>query len=98
MMCSVFHYDKFRNFEDHVHNHLCCYDREDIGLNIICSWIKRILKILELHNAGKTVEHKCKEEEDLKKATAYKRIAKMKKEGVIPDGQESADGTARDNY
>ena len=36
--------------------------------------------------------------DDLKKATVYKRIAKMKKEGVIPDGQESADGTARDNY
>jgi Fe2+ or Zn2+ uptake regulation protein len=40
----------------------------------------------------------CKIDPDLKKATVYRRIGKMKKEGVIFDDKESADDAARENY
>jgi Fe2+ or Zn2+ uptake regulation protein len=55
-------------------------------------------KILELYNANKTVEQMCALDQDLKKATVYRRIEKMKKGGVILDGKESADDAARENY
>ena len=48
-------------------------------------------KILELYNAGKSVQQMCAEEEDLKKATVYKRIDKMKKEGIIPNEKQTID-------
>ena len=98
VQCSV-HYDKFRNFGgSRTQPFMLLCDREGRWTKYNMLMDQKDFKILELHNAGKTVEQMCKEEEDLKKATVYKRIAKMKKEGVIPDGQESADGTARDNY
>ena len=98
VQCSV-HYDKFRNFGgSRTQPFMLLCDREGHWTKYNMLMDQKDFKILELHNAGKTVEQMCKEEEDLKKATVYKRIAKMKKEGVIPDGQESADGTARDNY
>ena len=42
-------------------------------------------KILELLNEGKSVEEMCKLEKELKPATVYRRIEKMKKEGIIKD-------------
>jgi hypothetical protein len=98
VQCSV-HYDKFRNFGGSRTNPfmLLC-DREGHWTKYNMLMDQKDFKILELHNAGKTVEQMCKEEEDLKKATVYKRIAKMKKEGVISDDQESAATAARENY
>ena len=42
-------------------------------------------KILELYNERKSVEEMCKIEKELKPATVYRRIEKMKKEGIIKD-------------
>jgi len=96
VQCSV-HYDKFRNFGgSRTQPFMLLCDREGEWTKYNMLMDQKDFKILELHNAGKTVDQICKEEEDLKKATVYKRIAKMKKEGVILDGKESADDAARE--
>ena len=61
------HYDKLETLEDHVHNHLCCYVIEGHWTKYNMLMDQKDFKILELRNAGKTVEQMCKEEEDLKK-------------------------------
>jgi DNA-binding Lrp family transcriptional regulator len=73
-------------------------DREGMWTKYNMLMDKIDFKILEYLNEGKTVEVMCKIDPDLKKATVYRRIGKMKKEGVIFDDKESADDAARENY
>ena len=98
VQCSV-HYDKFRNFGGRrtlPFMLLCDREGEWTKYNMIMD--QTDFKILELYNANKTVEQMCALDQDLKKATVYRRIEKMKKGGVILDGKESADDAARENY
>ena len=46
-------------------------------------------KILKLHNEGFTVEAMIEEDKTLKKSTVYRRIAFMKKEGIIKDDKKN---------
>ena len=45
-------------------------------------------KILELYNEGKSAQEINKIEPDLKVPTIYRRIDKMKKEGIIPNEKQ----------
>jgi hypothetical protein len=98
VQCSV-HYDKFRNFGgSRTQPFMLLCDREGMWTKYNMLMDKIDFKILEYLNEGKTVEVMCKIDPDLKKATVYRRIGKMKKEGVIFDDKESADDAARENY
>jgi len=49
---------------------------------------KKDFRILEFYNEGKTVKQMCTIDPELKEATVYRRIEKMKKEGIILDDKE----------
>ena len=50
---------------------------------------KTDFKILEYLNEGKDVKTMCKIDPDLKESTCYRRIGKMKQEGIIKDGSDN---------
>lgn len=86
VQCSV-HFDKFRNFggtRTKPFMLLCDKEGTWTKYNMIMDQID--FKILELHNEGKSVEEMIKIDKDIgSKATVYRRIGKMKSEGIILD-------------
>jgi hypothetical protein len=88
VQCSV-HYDKFRNFGGRrtLPFMLLC-DREGNWTKYNMIMDKKDFRILEFYNEGKTVKQMCTIDPELKEATVYRRIEKMKKEGIILDDKE----------
>ena len=85
VQCSV-HFDKFRNFggtRTKPFMLLCDKSGSWIKYNMIMD--QTDFKILELHKEGKSPQDMCKIDTDLKLATVYRRIGKMKSEGIIED-------------
>jgi len=86
VQCSV-HFDKFRNFggtRTKPFMLLCDKSGSWIKYNMIMD--QTDFKILELHTEGKSVEEMIKIDKDIgSKATIYRRIGKMKTEGIIQD-------------
>ena len=88
VQCSV-HYDKFRNFGGRrtlPFMLLCDKQGQWTKYNMIMD--KKDFKILELYNEGKTVKQMCSVDPELKEATVYRRIEKMKQEGIILGGKD----------
>ena len=85
VQCSV-HFDKFRNFGGkHAKPFMLLCDKEGYWSKYNMLMDQKDFKILELYNERKSVEEMCKLEKELKPATVYRRIEKMKKEGIIKD-------------
>ena len=85
VQCSV-HFDKFRNFGGkHAKPFMLLCDKQGYWKKYNMLMDQKDFKILELLNEGKSVEEMCKLEKELKPATVYRRIEKMKKEGIIKD-------------
>ena len=85
VQCSV-HFDKFRNFGGkHAKPFMLLCDKEGKWTKYNMLMDQKDFKILELYNERKSVEEMCKIEKELKPATVYRRIEKMKKEGIIKD-------------
>ena len=87
VQCSV-HFDKCRNFGGTQSKpFILTFNRG--------KWAKYPMltatdwKILKLHNEGFTVEAMIEEDKTLKKSTVYRRIAFMKKEGIIKDDKKN---------
>ena len=96
VQCSV-HFDKFRNFGGKNAKPfmlLCNKQGNWTKYNMLMD--QKDFKILELYKEGKDVKMMCKIEPDLKEATVYRRIAAMKKEGIIHD-EKPEDGQSS-NY
>jgi hypothetical protein len=96
VQCSV-HFDKFRNFGGKNAKPfmlLCNKQGNWTKYNMLMD--QKDFKILELYKEGKDVKMMCKIEPDLKEATVYRRIAAMKKEGIIHD-EKPEDGESS-NY
>ena len=85
VQCSV-HFDKFRNFGGkHAKPFMLLCDKQGQWTKYNMLMDQKDFKILELYNERKSVEEMCKLEKELKPATVYRRIEKMKKEGIIKD-------------
>ena len=89
VQCSV-HFDKFRNFGGkHAKPFMLLCDKEGYWKKYNMLMDQKDFKILELYNERKSVEEMCKIERELKPATVYRRLEKMKKEGIIKDERSS---------
>ena len=89
VQCSV-HFDKFRNFGGrHAKPFMLLCDKEGNWTKYNMLMDKIDFKILEYLNEGKDVKTMCKIDPDLKESTCYRRIGKMKQEGIIKDGSDN---------
>ena len=89
VQCSV-HFDKFRNFGGrHAKPFMLLCDKEGNWTKYNMLMDKVDFKILEFHNEGKDVKTMCKIDPELKESTCYRRIGKMKQEGIIKDAHDN---------
>ena len=86
VQCSV-HFDKFRNFGGrHVKPFMLLCDKQGKWTKYNMIMDQTDFKILELYEEGKTVQEMMKIDKDLgSSAKIYRRIRKMKTEGIIKE-------------
>ena len=91
VQCSV-HFDKFRNFGGrHVKPFMLLCDKQGQWTKYNMIMDQTDFKILELYEEGKTVQEMMKIDKDLgSSAKIYRRIGKMKTEGIIQDEKTEA--------
>ena len=90
VQCSV-HFDKFRNFGgEHAKTFILTCDEEG-NWNRYPMLDQKNMKILKYLKDGYSVPQMCEEDDDLNEKTVYKRIKKLKDQGLVPKDEKEKD-------